>query len=70
MKKNVGNLDRIIRTVIALVAALLFFTGIVKDVVGIAVLGIAGVLLLTSAVGFCPIYRLIGLSTCPTTPPR
>ena len=28
-------------------------------------LGVAGVLVVTAAVGFCPLYRLLGLSTCP-----
>jgi hypothetical protein len=68
MKKNMGNLDRIIRTVIALVAAALYFANVLTGAIGIVALVVAVVFLLTSAVGFCPIYRLVGLSTCPVSP--
>ncbi len=67
MKKNMGNLDRIIRTVVALVAAALYFTNVLTGTIGIVALVVAVIFLLTSAVGFCPIYRLVGLSTCPAS---
>ncbi len=62
MKLNESNLDRIIRAVAGIVLlylGLAVFTGalaIVLDVVGV-------VLLLTGAVGFCPLYALFKLST-------
>ncbi|MEN3027972.1 MAG: DUF2892 domain-containing protein [Aquificaceae bacterium] len=60
MEKNMSNLDRIIRVVLAIVFLYLAFTK------GGAwwVLGIAGIVLLgTSAIGFCPLYRVIGMKT-------
>jgi len=68
MKKNMGNLDRIIRVLLAAVAAVLYFTNMLTGTLGIVALVVAVVFLLTSAVGFCPLYRLVGLSTCPTAP--
>jgi len=65
MKKNMGNADRIIRSVIAAVVAVLYFTKTITGTFGIVLLVIAGVFLLTSLVSFCPLYTLIGLNTCP-----
>lgn len=64
MNKNMGNTDRIIRTVVAVAAAVLIVTGVVKGVLAI-VLGVAAVIFVaTSAVSFCPIYTVFGMSTC------
>jgi hypothetical protein len=65
MKKNVGNLDRGFRVVLALVLAVLYFTGMVTGTLGIVVLVAAVILLATSFVSFCPIYALLGMNTCP-----
>jgi hypothetical protein len=64
MKKNMGNTDRIIRTLIAVVIAILYFTGIIPGTLGLVLLGLAGIFLLTSLVSFCPLYAPFGLSTC------
>ena len=63
MKKNMGTIDRVIRTVIAVAIAALYFTGRISGTVAI-VLGIAAVaFLLTSLVSWCPFYVPFGLST-------
>ncbi|MBN2681615.1 MAG: DUF2892 domain-containing protein [Bacteroidales bacterium] len=64
MNINMGKADRIIRVIIAAVVAILFFTGIIEGTLGIILLVIAGVFLLTSLVGFCPLYCPLGLKTC------
>ena len=63
MTTNESSIDRIIRVVLAVVAfgaafavGLGSFGGIVLAVVGV-------VLLVTAAVGFCPLYRVFGMST-------
>lgn len=66
MKKNMGTADRIIRSIIALIAAYLYFSGIVTGTLGIVLLVVAVIFLLTSLVSFCPLYTLVGLKTCPT----
>lgn len=65
MKKNMGTTDRIIRTFIAVVIAILYFTNIIKGTLGIVLLVLAVIFALTSLVSFCPLYKLVGLSTCP-----
>lgn len=60
-----GLADRIIRVIIAAVIAVLFFTNIVSGTLGIILLVLAGVFVLTSMISFCPLYTLVGASTCP-----
>jgi hypothetical protein len=63
MKPNMGSTDKIIRIVIAAIVAILYFTHVIEGTVGIVLLVLAGVLVLTSLVGFCPLYPIIGLNT-------
>jgi hypothetical protein len=65
MKKNVGNVDRIIRLLIAAVIAFLYFTNVITGTLGLVLLVLAAIFVLTSFVGFCPIYALLGINTCP-----
>ena len=63
MEKNMGSIDRIVRTLLALVVIVLYFA---KQITGTAalVLGIiAVVFLITSFVGFCPLYAPFKIST-------
>ena len=63
MKKNMGLVDRTIRTLLAVVVAILYFTNQISGVAAI-VLGIFAVIfLLTSLVSFCPLYTPFKLST-------
>lgn len=60
MKSNVGGIDRILRIVIGLVLIGLAATGTV------GVWGWLGIVpLATAAMGFCPLYTVLGFSTCP-----
>lgn len=60
MKLNVGGIDRVLRILIGAVLMILAATGI------IGWWGWLGVLpLLTGLIRFCPLYPLLGLSTCP-----
>jgi hypothetical protein len=65
MKKNMGSADRMIRIVVAIILAALYFTGTVTSTLGIVLVVIAGVFTLTSVISFCPLYSIVGLSTCP-----
>ena len=64
MKKNMGNADKIMRTVIAVVFAVLYFTNVITGTLGMVLMVLAAVFLLTSLVSFCPLYAPFGLSTC------
>jgi hypothetical protein len=60
MKANVGGIDRILRIVLGLVLIGLTLSG------AIGVWGWIGVVpLATAALGFCPLYTVLGFSTCP-----
>ena len=63
MNKNLGTTDRIIRVLLAVVIAVLYFTGAISGTLAI-ILGLLGlILLLTSLVSFCPIYFPFKIST-------
>ena len=66
MKKNMGSMDRIIRVILAILFAVLYFTNIVSGTAGIILLVLGGVFLLTSMISFCPLYAPFGLNTCKT----
>jgi Protein of unknown function (DUF2892) len=60
MKTNVGGIDRILRIVLGLVLIGLAATG------SVGVWGWIGVVpLATAALGFCPLYTVLGFSSCP-----
>jgi len=56
MKQNMGTLDRIIRAIVAVVIGILCFTGVINGVFAIVLGIIAIILLITSIIGFCPLY--------------
>ena len=62
--KNMGSLDRILRIVVAAVLAYLAATGVLSGGIAIGAWIVAAVFLITSLIGFCPAYRLIGVDTC------
>lgn len=65
MRVNEGIIDRVIRIVLALVLGFLAYEGI-GGVVGEWIFGIVGaVSLITGVTGFCAVYRLFGIRTCP-----
>jgi len=63
MKKNMGTADKIIRILLAVVFAALYFTGTVTGTWGIILLILAAVFLLTSLVSFCPLYLPFHINT-------
>ncbi|MFN7151833.1 MAG: DUF2892 domain-containing protein [Microthrixaceae bacterium] len=66
MRHNEGNVDRIVRLVIAAAAVALAAVvgfGTVAGIIGIVV---AAVMVATAASGFCPLYAVFGVSTCPS----
>ncbi len=65
MARNVGTVDRALRAGIGILALLgAFVLGWFSGwmVWAAAVVGV--IMLLTAAVGFCPLYRLVGVNTC------
>lgn len=66
MKTNMGSFDRIIRILIAIVIGVLYFMNVISGLVASVLLVLAGVFILTSFIGFCPLYRPFKFSTKPT----
>ncbi len=63
MKQNMGSVDRLIRTILAVVVAVLYFTDQITGTAATALGIIAAIFLLTSVVGFCPLYYPLKIST-------
>ncbi|MCC6395910.1 MAG: DUF2892 domain-containing protein [Bacteroidetes bacterium] len=65
MVKNLGTPDRIVRSLLAVGAAIAIISGAVTGTAAIVLGVIAAVLLLTSLVSFCPLYAPFRISTAP-----
>jgi hypothetical protein len=65
MKKNMGSTDRNIRIIAAVLIGIVYFSSVITGILGIVLLTLAGILVVTSFVGICPIYSLFGLNSCP-----
>lgn len=63
MKLNMGLIDRHLRILVAAGIGYFHFTGKIGGPLGAGLLVVAVVFALTGIVGFCPLYRLVGLST-------
>lgn len=64
MTTNESSVDRIIRLVIGVVALIAAFAVGLGGIGGIVLAVVGAVMLVTAAVGFCPLYRVFGISTC------
>lgn len=59
MGKNLGTLDRVLRIMVGIVLIALVFVGPQTPWGWIGVIPLA-----TALIGWCPLYRLVGLRTC------
>jgi hypothetical protein len=69
MSRNMNNSDRALRSFLvapaAIVVALVVGAG---SIAGIVLFALAAMILATSAIGFCPLYKLLHLDTRGSTP--
>jgi len=64
MSKNIGALDRVIRVILGLVF-IAYAVPVGFSSTGWNWVGWIGVVpLITAAIGFCPLYRVMGISSC------
>lgn len=63
LPKNMGSVDRAIRVLVAVLIAVLYFTHVITGVAAIILGVLAVIFVLTSVVGFCPLYLLFRFST-------
>ncbi len=64
MIKNIGQTDKIVRIVLAIILAALDFFEVVKGGFSWILSLLAVVLLVTALINFCPLYKVLGKSTC------
>lgn len=64
MKKNMGSTDRFIRLFIAVAFLTTFYTDTVGGILGYIMVAIAGILIVTTFFGFCPLYSVFGINSC------
>ena len=68
MTKNMGTVDRIVRALIVVAIAVLYFTNVIGGTLAL-ILGIGAIIFLgTSLTSFCPLYALLGIRSCPVDP--
>lgn len=67
MTKNMGNADRIIRIVVALIIGVLLLTGRLHGTPAVVLGVIAVAFLVTSLIGWCPSYIPLKISTLKKT---
>ncbi len=65
MKTNVGKTDRLVRIILALLISTLYFANVITEMLGVVLMFIAAILLITAIVGFCGLYQIFGINTCP-----
>lgn len=63
MKANLHDVDKVARIILAIVVAVLYFTGIISGTVAIILLVVAALLVVTVFINFCPSYHFLGIST-------
>ena len=68
MTKNESPADRVIRVVIAAASVAGAIVAGPTTILGIILFVVAGVMLVTAAVGVCPLYRMFGMSTYAVEP--
>ncbi|MBS0149647.1 MAG: DUF2892 domain-containing protein [Nitrospira sp.] len=70
MTCNVGGIERPIRIGAGVVAIMIglfagFSTGAAGGALTVGAIAVGTILLLTGAVGYCPLFSVLGISTCP-----
>ncbi len=64
MKKNMGPVDRILRSIVAITLIVLFIMKIITGTIGIVVVVFASIMLISALIGNCPPYALMGFNSC------
>lgn len=70
MKRNLSKTDRIVRTFIAVLLMVLFAETEQSLTINWLLLAGAAIMLGTAALGYCPLYQLLGIATYPSKKPH
>lgn len=63
MTRNMGNLDRLIRIILAILVIILYISGQITGTALIILGLVAAIFIATSFLGYCPLYHILGIST-------
>ncbi len=63
MENNMGSKDQMIRMLAAIAIIVLWYLNVISGIIGTLLLIVAAILVITSMVNFCPLYRAIGYSS-------
>ena len=63
MKKNMGKFDRLLRILVALAIAVLYFTNVISGTLAVVLGVLAIIFVITSFISFCPLYSPFRIST-------
>jgi len=68
-EENVGNTDKIIRYILAVILfGVALYLGFNSQVTSAIIVGVIGLIpLITAYLNFCPLYRIFGISSCKTS---
>lgn len=61
MTKNMSLLDRLVRSILAVVVILLFVSGTISGTFGVVLISLSVVFLATSFISYCPLYTILGI---------
>lgn len=64
MKTNMGTADRLARIVVAILFSILYIFTPVEGIWTVLLLFIGGLMIGSAAIGYCPMYTLMGVNTC------
>ena len=63
MVKNMSASDAIIRIVVAVIIAILAYTGVISGTLMYILIGVAVIFTITGFLNFCPLYAVFGIRT-------
>jgi len=64
MKKNIGDFDKVLRVLIAVIFGIVFYFNLVaSEMLTYLLLFLGGILLITSLLDFCPLYFIFRIKT-------
>ena len=64
MQKNISKCDRMARFIVAIILVALYGTNVISGTLGVIALVVVAVMVVTAAVSFCPLYKIIGMNPC------
>lgn len=67
MKKNIGAIDRIIRSLFSIVILILILTNTISGILSVLLFSLSVIFLVTSLLSYCPTYILFKYNTCKLT---